>query len=115
MAHAGNYAFEVFTAGTTALLIDGKTVVEKHEPTRDPSSTSGEIQLEKGIHRFELEYNWRDGPGDLEVYWTPPGAQKSLIGPDVLSADGGAWLPGSIQEPPAYKLPPETQPDQTQP
>ncbi len=72
--------------------------------------TSGKIELGRGAHGFELQYDGRDGPGNLEVYWTPPGAQKSLVGPDVLRTDGGAWLPGTIKEPPYYKLPPDPQP-----
>ena len=41
------------------------------------------------------------------MYWTPPGEQRQLIGPDVFSTTGGAWEPGTVTEPPGYELPPE--------
>src|SRR5204862_2154364 len=41
----------------------------------------------------------------LETYWTPPGGQRALLGaPDVRTA-AGAWLPGTVPEPPPARLP----------
>src|SRR5207302_25877 len=102
---AGNYAFDVYSNGGSIMMIDGQTVVDNSQVKGDPTSAHGVIDLKPGAHRFQLRYNWTQGTGYLEAYITTPGMQKSLIGPDILHTNGGVWLPGTISDPPGYRLP----------
>jgi hypothetical protein len=41
----------------------------------------------------------------MELYWTPPGGGKALIGPEAFGPAQGLWAPGTILEPAPYQLP----------
>src|SRR5438876_9967210 len=68
-------------------------------PICPPQKEGGQIELRPGTHRLELQYFWAREHGYLEVYWTPPGGERAMIGPDELSGKGGLWLPGQVAEP----------------
>jgi hypothetical protein len=104
---AGTYAFEIVSGGQAVLLVDGQQVLANRPPSGERGTAQGTIPLAAGAHEVEVRYRWSSEPRELELFWTPPGGQRALLGPDALSATGGAWLPGGIAEPPAYEFPPD--------
>ena len=104
IAQTGTYTFEVKSYGGSVLLIDGNLVVDNRDLAEEPTTHTGQVVLDSGTHRFELRYNWDKGLSYLEVFWTTPGGEREILGPDVLHAGGGAWLPGSITAPPGFQL-----------
>jgi hypothetical protein len=95
----GVYHFETYSNGGSRIFIDGKPVLENRHADGPPRAERGQIELRPGTHRFELQYFWSRDHGYLEVYWTPPGGERAMIGPDALSVKGGLWLPGPVAEP----------------
>jgi hypothetical protein len=110
VATPGPYTFEVYSLGHTRLQLDGQLVVDNQANGPDPQGTTGTVQLAAGRHRLELRHRWSGGASDLEVFWTPPGGTRRLLGPEELSMTGGAWEPGQIPAPPDYSLPAEPDP-----
>ena len=79
----------------------GRTLAERHDDTIQPRQELlglGAANLAAGAHRFKVRYNWNGGAGYLELFWTPPNGQRTLIGPDAFHTEGGAWSPGSVTE-----------------
>ena len=95
----GAYHFETFSNGGSRIFIDGKPVVDNRHEDGPPRAEGGQIELRPGTHRLELHYFWVREHGYLEVYWTPPGRERAMIGPGELSAKGGLWWPGQVAEP----------------
>jgi hypothetical protein len=81
-------------------------VVDNRHAGNNPATAEGKIELTAGKHTYELRYVWAKGQGFLEAFWARPGEQIALIGPNMVRTGGGAWLPGSVDEPPKYRLPP---------
>jgi hypothetical protein len=85
------------------LLIDDQVVVDSGNGSDDASGL-GQVELAGGAHSFELRYNWNGGSQVFDLYWQPPGEQMELMPPGVFITKGGAWLPGTVTGPPAYRL-----------
>src|SRR5207248_1090732 len=100
----GKYAFEMNSNGGSLLLIDGNMVVDNRDAAGSEKAARGEVDLDAGTHRVEVRYNWQGGTGILDVFWAPPNKPRALLGPDALHADGGAWAPGAVTDPPGYQL-----------
>jgi Dolichyl-phosphate-mannose-protein mannosyltransferase len=102
----GEYQFEVFSNGGSMIVVDGHPVVDNRHAGGPPRAGAGQIALTPGTHRFEVGYSWVREIGYLEVYWTPPGGERALIGGEELSAKGGHWWLGQVDEPvsPAARL-----------
>jgi hypothetical protein len=98
----GVYAFKLTADGQGLLLIDGQTVIDT-AGREDPGSTTT-IELGRGAHSFELRYNWNGGAQVLDLYWQPPGEDLTMMPPGPLATGEGAWLPGTISEPPPFRL-----------
>jgi len=94
----GQYQFETFSNGGSMIFIDGKPVVDNRHGNGAPEAGRGQVELSPGTHRFELQYSWARDHGYLEVYWTPPGGESAMIGPDELSVKGGLWWPGQAAD-----------------
>jgi hypothetical protein len=101
----GNYGFEVFSNGPCQVLIDDQVIVNNSQAAEEGATAAGIANLAAGAHSFKVLYNWSSGTGYLELFWTPPGGQKMLAGPEAFRAAPGAWRVGSVAEPPEYKLP----------
>jgi len=95
----GQYQFDVFSNGGSTIFVDGKLVVDNRHGDGPPRDERGQVELSPGTHRLELQYFWARGQGYLEVYWTPPGGERAMIGPGELSVKGGLWRPGEVAEP----------------
>ncbi len=95
---AGSTTFELHANPGALLVIDGRRVLELPEGGPAESSVRGEIRLEPGPHEVEVWYSWRAEVGILELFWTPPGGRRELLGADDLATTRGAWRPGEIAE-----------------
>jgi DNA-binding beta-propeller fold protein YncE/4-amino-4-deoxy-L-arabinose transferase-like glycosyltransferase len=96
---AGLHRFESFSNGSSRLTIDGKPVVNNRHRDGAPEEAGGQVELSAGTHHLELQYFWVRGHGYLEVYWTPPGGERAILGGDHLSVKGGFWPPAEVAEP----------------
>lgn len=105
----GKYGFELSSDGGSILTLDGHLVVDNQIPKEGSTNGQGDIELTRGRHNVVLRYNWSDGPSVIELYWTPPGGAKSLVGPETFGPAEGLWLPGTILEPQPYQLPPPSE------
>ncbi len=104
---AGTYTFETYSNGASVVYIDQQLVVNNRISPGNPTNASGPITLTSGPHHIEVGYTWAGGTGFLELYWTPPGGQRQLIGPQAFEAEGGLWPVGSVPDPPPVRLPAE--------
>jgi 4-amino-4-deoxy-L-arabinose transferase-like glycosyltransferase/sugar lactone lactonase YvrE len=104
---AGIYTFETYANGQTAVYIDDHLVVNNPTNSGTASNVSGQIELTPGPHHIEVGYTWTGGTGYLELYWTPPGGERQLIGPQAFQADGGLWPVGTVLDPGPVRLPAE--------
>lgn len=95
----GQYQFEVFSNGGSRIFIDGKPAVDNRHGDGPPKAAQGQVELSPGTHRLELQYSWARDQGYLEVYWTPPGGERAMIGPGELSVKGGLWRPSPAAGP----------------
>jgi sugar lactone lactonase YvrE len=84
----GNYVFDVNSNGDSAVFVDDK-LVTLIRASGQPVQSGGQVELTAGPHKYELRYTWSSGTGYLEAFWTPPGGERVLIGPDVLHTDAG--------------------------
>ncbi len=100
----GRYLFEVYSNGDSVVLIDGTLVVNNIRGGAEPHAATAEIELAPGDHLYELRYNFAGGVGYLEAFWTPPGEQKQLLGPNNASAQGGIVDPNLAIAPPPVQL-----------
>lgn len=98
-ATQGRAAFELRANPGALLAVDGRRVLEVPEGGPRESSAASEIDLAPGVHEIEVWYSWVRDVGTLELFWTPPGGQRALLGADELAMKGGAWRPGGISEP----------------
>jgi len=91
---ADNYQLEIRTDGQSRLTVGdvmgGKgrtrsgTVIFGTCPGKAPFPTTANAQWDAGWHSFELDY-LAAGSGDtLELSWTPPGGQKTIIPPNAF-------------------------------
>ena len=68
------------------LYIDDVLVID-HWLSQAPTSRTGEIYLESGVHQLIMEY-YEDGGGAVaQLYWTPPNDNETLVVPTDMG-----WL-----------------------
>jgi hypothetical protein len=80
----GTYRLELFTDGTSELLIDGKTVTEGRGTPNSARALRADLELAAGPHQLELRYRYVRGPGILELRWQPPGAERTVVPPSAF-------------------------------
>ncbi|MCS6827138.1 MAG: hypothetical protein NZ553_11035 [Caldilinea sp.] len=78
---AVEFAVEVGGSATASLLIDGQLVLDTQLGIREKS-----VHLAQGVHTLEIDYRSGDRPGDLALFWRPPGAARSPLPTSVLHA-----------------------------
>jgi hypothetical protein len=100
---AGTYSFDTFSNGPSSIFLDGRSVLDNRLGNGVPQRLAATVDLAAGEHALEIHYRWNSGFGHLEVYWTSPGAARSLLGPPALSAKGGAWRHGEVPQARALK------------
>lgn len=95
---AGTYSFDTFSNGPSSIFLDGRPVLDNRLGDGVPRRLGAAVELAAGEHAVDIRYQWNSGFGHLEVYWTYPGADRSLLGPLALSTKGGAWHHGEVRE-----------------
>ena len=95
---AGTYYFDTFSNGPSSIFLDDRLVLDNRLGDGVPRSLGAAVELTAGEHAVDIHYRWNRGFGHLEVYWTSPGAGRSLLGPPALSTKGGAWRHGEVPE-----------------
>lgn len=80
---SGVYSMTLFVEGQATLKIDGKPIISADKPLDEP--LGGTIQLTQGKHLVSLDYSFGSVSGCVEWTWLPPGGQKSIVPPSVLS------------------------------
>ena len=95
----GLYQFDVFSNGGSKIYIDGSLVVDNSQANGNPASGNGQVNLTAGPHQYDLRYSFSGGTGYLEAFWTPPNGERRMVGPEALHAEGGAWAPGTVNDP----------------
>lgn len=108
---SGIYSFDVNSNGDSAVFIDDKPVTIIRA-SGQPVQSGGQVELGPGPHKYELRYVWSGGTGYLEAFWTPPGGERVLLGPDVLHTDAGILDASTLasEPPPAVITKPGEQP-----
>jgi len=83
---AGNYTFYTASDDGSLLSIDGTVVVDNNEGEHSEIlHAEGDIFLEEGMHNIQVDYYKKDGPGDLEVAYSGPGIDKTVVPSSLLS------------------------------
>jgi 4-amino-4-deoxy-L-arabinose transferase-like glycosyltransferase len=98
---AGTYQIVARTNGQLRLSIDGKTEVGTC-PSNDVASVAFFITLSEGWHPIQLDYMAQGSGHTLELYWTIPNRQQTLIPPTAFR-----FAPEIAFGPTAAPMPPE--------
>ena len=91
----GTYQFETHSNGASALLIDGRVVVN-NPAAGNVNTGSSALLLDAGPHTVDVRYTWQGGPARMEWFWTPPDGQRALVPPTVLRPLARSWPPGTV-------------------
>jgi hypothetical protein len=86
----GTYSMTLQAQATGDFKIDDKTVFHLETATEDLNAAS--VDLAAGPHQVEFSVEGTGGPGRFEWTWTPPGGEKSIVPPSVLSPPSGAGI-----------------------
>gem|GEM_PF-2259071 len=73
-SEAGEYLFDVETAGRLRLTLDGVPVLDSSMADQ----TSRRVYLARGLHPLEMSYEG-ERKGTTEVLWTPPSGQRAPV------------------------------------
>jgi hypothetical protein len=82
LPESGNYRFAVDSTGpesTFTLLLDDILLLDSSLAMNDQ-----QLDLPQGIHRLKMTYRSGNRPGDLRVYWAPPGGTEQILGAPAL-------------------------------
>ena len=96
----GSYRFEVVAQGAFELLLDGRRVIRAAGAVVDPEPVGAAVALAAGRHRLEVRYRPHPAqPGVVELVWTPPGGERSIVPPSALEPAPGAVAPATGPDP----------------
>ena len=70
--------FPVFSDDGSKLFIDDQLVVD-HDGLHGASEKLGEILLQQGKHRIDVEFFEKGGDEKVELYWETKGIKKSIV------------------------------------
>lgn len=76
----GNYTFELRCDDGGVLEIDGTRVVV-HDGVHPPSPKEGQIELDKGLHPFRIDFFQNGGGAALILNWKKPGSGRYELVP----------------------------------
>ncbi|MSP11563.1 MAG: hypothetical protein EXR62_01265 [Chloroflexi bacterium] len=80
----GTYSLGIYSAQPAWLFLDGKQVVDGHDMQGEQERTVS-LKLAAGAHALELRYAWQENFREVELFWIPPGQERSTIPPEALS------------------------------
>lgn len=84
---SGLYIFGVQAGDVASLLLDNQPVVQNPRG----EYAQGALQLTAGLHDIRIRYQDLSNPGDLSVYWQPPGFSREVLPTDRLFPPQGAY------------------------
>jgi hypothetical protein len=87
IASPGEYELEVQSSGPAQLYVNGQQVISMGQPASRGNRATVRLGQRQSI---ELRYSQVNAPGTLELYWRPPGGQRSLIPPAALQPPSGS-------------------------
>jgi 4-amino-4-deoxy-L-arabinose transferase-like glycosyltransferase len=85
---SGAYVFALQSIDESTLYLDGEEVVAS---TRRGEYDQATLGLMAGYHHLRVRYAARTDHMYLNLYWTPPGASREIIPPEVLFPPSGSW------------------------
>ena len=81
---AGTYTLFLDSDDGSRCFIDGKQVVDNGEE-HAMEEKSGEVELTAGDHDLKIEFFENEGDAGCKFSWQPPGKDKEIVPPGVLS------------------------------
>jgi len=96
VSSSGTARFELHANRGALLLVDGRTLIQLPDSGPEASRVVQDLPLEAGPHRLEVWYSWPHVFGVLELFWTPPGGSRRLLGFEDAEAPAGAWPPAEL-------------------
>jgi 4-amino-4-deoxy-L-arabinose transferase-like glycosyltransferase/sugar lactone lactonase YvrE len=81
IANAGQYHFGLESIDESSLYIDNQQVVNDVSPNQYVEQA---VDLPAGFHLFRLRFADRTGSTHINIYWSPPGSERTIIPSDVL-------------------------------
>lgn len=81
----GQYGFTLNSTAPAEVSLAGRQLIAVSEGTASYRSVAATAQLSAGSHPIVVRYNSAYQPGMLELFWTPPGGQSTVIPPEAFS------------------------------
>jgi 4-amino-4-deoxy-L-arabinose transferase-like glycosyltransferase/DNA-binding beta-propeller fold protein YncE len=81
IANAGQYHFGLESIDESSLYIDNQQVINDLSPNQYVEQV---VDLPAGFHLFRLRFGDRTGSTHINIYWSPPGSEQTIIPSDVL-------------------------------
>jgi 4-amino-4-deoxy-L-arabinose transferase-like glycosyltransferase len=75
----GDYRVEVNADGAATLRLGGRDVLDSPARGGNPGLSATTVRLDAVSVPIELEYQYGSGAGVVELIWSPPGAERSII------------------------------------
>lgn len=85
---AGNYGFGVESIDDSEVYIDGKLVASSPESNQYDEGT---VNLDVGLHDIRIRFGDRTNHTHINLYWRPPGHDKTQIPPEALFPPMGSY------------------------
>jgi 4-amino-4-deoxy-L-arabinose transferase-like glycosyltransferase/streptogramin lyase len=104
----GNYVFGLESIDDSWLYIDDRLVVEAHVGNQ---YQQGAISLATGLHDIRVRYLDKSNWSHINVYWTPPGKQRTIIPAEYLLPPQGSYPKQIEAAKPAPSAPSQAQGD----
>jgi sugar lactone lactonase YvrE len=110
LGQPGTYLFDMVVSAPAAIFIDGRLVASSEAFTgmAPANVSSGPVELTAGSHTVEVRVQVGSSPY-IEVFVTPPGGSRTMLGLNTVNAQGGIVDPSRASEPPPVQLGPEPQ------
>jgi hypothetical protein len=82
----GKYTFSTESDDGSFLWINDKMVVD-NGGFHSPRPRSGDVKLDRGVHRIRIRYFESGIDARMAAFWKPPGGKREIIPAEVLSPD----------------------------
>ena len=83
LVEGGEYEFVLNSSEAATLSIDGKAVAANQPASPGFHTAKGSVGLDAGEHSLRVDFTWTQGSASLELLWTPPGGETSIIPPEA--------------------------------
>ena len=80
----GEYGFHTYSNDMALVEVDGRKAVDRQGPPLGTRWADGKIQLLAGWHKIRVRYAETSNYSRMELWWTPPKADKQVVPSDAL-------------------------------